>query len=74
MKIHEDLLKLPSLQCIGGSSVPPQMSCQTLGQVMRRRAHRLALAEACMHFSVLFLVCSVWENALHGCNSGGNVV
>ena len=27
-----------------------------------------------MHFSVLFLDCSVWENALHGCNSGGNAM
>ena len=26
-----------------------------------------------MHFSMLFLVCSVWENALHAYKSGGNV-
>ena len=31
-------------------------------------------AAHCMHFSVLFLDCSVWENALHGCKSGCNAV
>ena len=28
----------------------------------------------CMHFSVLFLDCSVWEHALHGCKSGCNAL
>ena len=31
-------------------------------------------AAHCMHFSVLFLDCSMWENTLHGCKSGCNTV
>ena len=46
VKIREDLLKMRSFQCIGGGSVPPPISCRTLGRVARRKAHRLALAEA----------------------------
>ena len=42
----EVLLEMPSFQCIGGGSVPPPMSCRTLGRAARRNAHRLALAEA----------------------------
>ena len=39
-------LEMPSFQCIGGGSVPPPISCRTLGRAARRKARRLALAEA----------------------------
>ena len=42
----ECLLEMPSFQCIGGGSVPPPISCRTLGRAARRKARRLALAEA----------------------------
>ena len=31
----EGLLEMPSFQCIGGGSVPPPISCQTLGRAAR---------------------------------------
>ena len=46
VKIRECLLKMHGCQYIGGGSVPPALSCQTLGRVTHRKAHRLALAEA----------------------------
>ena len=42
----EGLLEMPSFQCIGGGSVPPPISCRTLGRAAHRKARRLALAEA----------------------------
>ena len=63
---YEGLIEMPSFQCIGGGSVPPPISCRTLGWAARRKARRLALAEAWMQFSVLFLAYCVWENALQG--------
>ena len=74
VKCHEDLLEMRNFQCIRGGSVLPPLSSCTLGQAMRQKVRRLALVEVCMHFSLLFLVWSVWENVLHGYNSGGNVV
>ena len=74
MKICEGLLELRGFQCIVGGSVPHAMSCRMLGRAIRQKTCRLALAEASMHFSVLFPVCNVWENALHGYKSGGNAV
>ena len=46
VKICEFLLAMPSFQCIGGGSVPPPMPYRTLGRAARRKARRLALAEA----------------------------
>ena len=46
VKICECLLGMPSFQCIVGGSVPPPISCQTLGQAARQKARHLALAEA----------------------------
>ena len=46
VKMCECLLATPSFQCIGGGSVPPPISCRTLGRAARRKACRLALAEA----------------------------
>ena len=46
VKICECLLAMPSFQCIGGGSVPPPISYRTLGRAARRKARRLALAEA----------------------------
>ena len=43
---YEGFLEMPSVQCIGGASVPPPFSCRTLGQAACRKARRLALAEA----------------------------
>ena len=43
---YEGLLEMPSFQCIGGGSVPPPISCRTLGRAARQKARRLALAEA----------------------------
>ena len=74
VKNREGLLKLCGFHCIRGGSVPAPVNCQTLGPAMHQRVHRPAWAEARMHFSVSFLVCSVWENALHGYKSGGNAV
>ena len=74
VKIRKGWLKLYGFQCIKGGGVPAPMSCQMLGRAMRQKACRLALAEVCMHFSVFFLVCNVWESALHGYKSGGNAV
>ena len=56
VKICECLLGMPSFQCIGGGSVPPPISCQTLGRAMRRKARRLALAEAPILFFVSYRV------------------
>ena len=53
VKIYECLLAMPSFQCIGGGSVPPPITCWTLGWVARRKAHCLALAAA----SISFLLC-----------------
>ena len=50
------LLATPSFQCIEGGSVPPPMPCRTLGRAARRKARRLALAEAPILFSVLYCV------------------
>ena len=51
------LLAMPSFQCIGGGSVPPPMACRTLGRAARRKARRLALADApSIYFS--FVLCS----------------
>ena len=50
------LLATPNFQCIGGGSVPPPMPCRTLGRVARRKARRLALAEAPNLFSVSYCV------------------
>ena len=45
-KICECLLATPGFQCIGAGSVPAPMACRTLGRAARRKARRLALAEA----------------------------
>ena len=55
-KICECLLAMPSFQCIGGGSVPPPMPCRTLGRAARRKARRLALAEALNLFSLSYCV------------------
>ena len=47
---------MPSFRCIWGSSVPPPMPCRTLSRAARRKARRLALAEAPIHFSVSYCV------------------
>ena len=74
VKIRKELLKMHGFQCIGGRSVLAQMSCKTLGRAMPQKTRPLALQRGACIFSILFLVCSVWENALHGYNSGGNAV
>ena len=56
VKICESLLEMPSFQCIGGGSVPPPITCRTLGRAMRRKARRLPLAEAPIPFSLLYCV------------------
>ena len=56
VKICECLLATPSFQCIGGGSVPPPMPCRTLGRAARRKARRLALAEAPILFSLSYCV------------------
>ena len=50
VKFCEFLLAMPSFQCIGGGSVPPPISCRTLGWVARRKARRLAFAVAPIFF------------------------
>ena len=51
----ECLLATPSFLCIGAGTVPPPISCQTLGRVARRKARHLALVEApILFFSVVF--------------------
>ena len=55
-KICECLLAMPSFQCIGGGSVPPPMPCRTLGRAARRKARRLALAEAPILFFLSYCV------------------
>ena len=37
VKICECLLGMPSFQCIGGGSVPPPITCQTLGRAARQK-------------------------------------
>ena len=56
VKMCECLLATPSFQCIGGGSVPPPMACRTLGRAARRKARRLALAEAPNLFSLSYCV------------------
>ena len=56
VKFCECLLGMPSFQCIGGGSVPPPMPCRTLGRAARRKARRLALAEAPNLFSLSYCV------------------
>ena len=56
VKMCECLLAMPSFQCIGGGSVPLPMPCRTLGRVARRKACRLALAEALNLFSLSYCV------------------
>ena len=57
LKCCECLLATASFQCIGGGSVPPPTACRTLGRAMRRKARRLALADApSIYFS--FVLCS----------------
>ena len=46
VKIRKCLLKMHGFKCIGGGSVPPPLSCQTLGRATGRKACCLALAEA----------------------------
>ena len=55
-KICERLLAMPSFQYIGGGSVPPPTPCRTLGRAARRKARRLALAEAPNLFSLSYCV------------------
>ena len=57
VKFCEFLLAMPCFQCIGGGSVPPPMPCRTLGQAARRKARRLALAEAPILFFSVVLCC-----------------
>ena len=52
----ECLLGTPNFQCIGDGSVPPPISCRTLGRAARRKARRLALAEAPNLFSLSYCV------------------
>ena len=59
VKFCECLLGMPSFQCIGGGSVPPPMPCRTLGRAARRKARRLALAEAPI---LLFCVVLCWQS------------
>ena len=56
LKICECLLAMPSFQCIRGGSVPPPITCRTLGWVARRKARRLALVEAPIFFFVSYCV------------------
>ena len=56
VKMSEFLLATPSFQCIGAGSVPPSINCRTLGRAARRKARRLALAEALNLFSLSYCV------------------
>ena len=56
VKICECLLGMPTFQCIRGGSVPPPMACRTLGRAVRRKARRLALAEAPILFFLSYCV------------------
>ena len=56
-KMCECLLATPSFQCIGAGSVPPPISCWTLGRAARRKTHRLALVEAPILFFFVVLCC-----------------
>ena len=56
VKICEYLLATPSFQCIGGGSVLPPMPFRTLARAARRKARRLALAEAPNLFSLSYCV------------------
>ena len=49
LKLCECLLGMPSFQCIGGGSVPPPITCRTLGRAVHQKARCLALAEAPMY-------------------------
>ena len=57
VKMCECLLAKPSFQCIGAGSVPPPISCRTLGRAVRRKAHHLALEEAPILFFSIVLCC-----------------
>ena len=46
-------------QCIGDGGVPPSCVSQTLGRVMHRKAHRLALTKAYIVYMLLFFG---WQN------------
>ena len=59
VKICECLLGMPCFQCIGGGSVPPPITCRTLGRAARQKVRHLALAEAPMQF---FCAVSCWQN------------
>ena len=56
---HEGLVKLCGFHSTRGGSVPPPMSCRTLGGAMDLKVCRLGLVEACMLFSALYLVGNV---------------
>ena len=56
VKICECFLKMRGFHCIGGGSVPPPPNCRTLGRVMHRNAHHLALVEAPILLLVSFRV------------------
>ena len=57
VKMCECLLATPSFQCIGDGSVPPPISCWTLGRAVRQKGRRLALAEAPILFFSVVLCC-----------------
>ena len=59
VKICECSFKMHDFHCIGGGSVRPPLSCQTLGRVMCRKARRLALVQASMLFSTVYHVCNM---------------
>ena len=58
-KNRKGLLKLLRFQCIGGGNVPPPMSCQTLGQAMRRKVRCLGLGGGVNAF---FGIVSCWQS------------
>ena len=73
-------VKCPVFNAGGGCSVPPPISCRTLGRVARRKAHRLALAGGA---NAIFCVVSCWQNVKvcecflkmrsFNCTGGGSV-